>query len=220
MSLIISENLQATELIDYNNLTVKGFVKRHISDATNPKEQAVKLYYAVRDEIRYDPYGIDLTVEGMRISTTLQTKRGWCVTKAALLAGCCRLLGIPAKLGFADVKNHLSTARMRAIMKTDIFEWHGYTSIYIDGKWVKATPAFNIELCERFRLRALDFDGDSDSIYHPFDLLGNKHMEYVRDRGEFTDVPLGAIARDLQRNNITFLLSKNCDFEKDVDLEK
>jgi hypothetical protein len=108
---------------------------------------------------------------------------------------------------------------MRAHMKTDVFVWHGYTSIYIDENWVKATPAFNIELCEKFRLKPLDFDGGSDSIYHPFDQLGNKHMEYIRNRGEFPDVPIDKIIETFQRHYSENLSSEGSDFDKDVDQE-
>ncbi|RLC08237.1 MAG: transglutaminase family protein, partial [Deltaproteobacteria bacterium] len=150
-------------------------------------------YYAVRDRIRYNPYKFELSVNGLKASTTLAVGEAWCVPKAALLAACCRVMGIPARVGYADVRNHLSTKRMREQMKTDIFHWHGYTSIHLGGKWVKSTPAFNIELCEKFRLRTLDFDGQNDSIYHPFDLDGNKHMDYILLRGEYDDVPLEEI---------------------------
>ena len=88
-------------------------------------------------------------------------------------------VGIPARVGFADVRNHLSTARMREVMQTDVFYWHGYTDICIDGAWRKATPAFNVGLCERFDLLPLEFDGRADSLYHPFDRHGHRHMEYV-----------------------------------------
>ena len=56
-------------------------------------------------------------------------------------------------------------------------------------KWLKATPAFNAGLCERFGVPPLDFDGRSDALFHPFDPSGRKYMEYVRDRGEFDDFP-------------------------------
>jgi hypothetical protein len=82
---------------------------------------------------------------------------------------------------------------MRERMKTDIFYWHGYTELYLGGKWVKATPAFNIELCEKFRLPPLEFDGVHDSLYHPFDSEGRRHMEYVNQRGVYTDLPLDEI---------------------------
>jgi len=83
-------------------------------------------------------------------------------------------------------------------MKTDLFIWHGYTDIWLDGTWRKATPAFNIELCERFGLLPLEFDGLNDSIYHPFDKTGQRHMEYVRQRGAFDDLPLAQIVADFR----------------------
>ena len=78
-------------------------------------------------------------------------------------------------------------------MQSDVFVWHGYSSILLDQKWIKATPAFNLELCQRFGLKSLEFDGTEDSIYHPFDLEGRRHMEYLTLRGEFTDVPIAEI---------------------------
>ncbi len=220
MDLNLSQYLQATAVIDYHHPKVAAFVQKRSEGAQTPRQQAVKLYYAVRDEIRYDPYSIDLSVEGLRASTTLQARRGWCVPKAALLAACCRSLGIPAKLGYADVRNHLSTARMRESMKTDVFLWHGYTTILLDGKWVKATPAFNIELCQRFQLKPLEFDGTCDSIYHPFDLLGNRHMEYLRDRGEFADIPIERISADFLHAYGSPQQLGAFDFQKDVEQEK
>ncbi len=169
-------------------------VVRGLAPGAGALERAVRLYYAVRDEIRYDPYTAELSVEGLCARRTLELGRGWCVSKAILLAAACRAQGIPARLGFADVRNHLSTEKMRQRMQTDMFYWHGYTSIHLDGRWVKATPAFNVELCEKFRLHPLEFDGAEDSIYHPFDLSGNRHMEYVSYRGEFAEPPIDEIA--------------------------
>src|SRR3546814_19054645 len=96
-----------------------------------------------------------------------------------------------ARLGLADVKNHLATARLRASMGTDVFFYHGFTELWLDGKWVKATPAFNIELCEKFRVLPLDFDGETDSVFHPFDADNLRHMEYIDDRGDRKSVVYG-----------------------------
>jgi len=191
--------LGPTPIIDFDSPAVAAFAAEKAGAEDGPLRQAVNLYYAVRDEIYYDPYRIDLSVKGLRASTTLEQKRGWCVSKAVLLAACCRYKKIPARLGFADVKNHLSTERLRQAMKTDVFYWHGYTEILLDGQWRKATPAFNIGLCEKFHLKPLAFDGKSDSIYHPFDLEGNRHMEYIRFRGHFADVPSDEIAETFRR---------------------
>ncbi len=158
-----------------------------------PVENAQKLYYWVRDSIRYNPYGLELTPARLSASYTLKSGEGWCVSKSILLAALCRYAGIPARLGFADVRNHLSTQRLRTAMGTDVFYFHGYTSLYLDGKWVKATPAFNIELCEKFGFKPLEFNGREDSLYHEYDNAGNRHMQYLYDRGEFLDVPLEEI---------------------------
>ncbi|HRO60414.1 MAG TPA: transglutaminase family protein [Burkholderiaceae bacterium] len=192
-------SLAPTALIDSDHPDVVAFVKRH-AQGTDDRDRAVALYYAVRDGFRYDPYRIDMSVEGMRASTVVSTGIGWCVPKAALLAAACRAAGIPARVGYADVRNHLSTERMRKMMGTDLFIWHGYTDILLDGAWRKATPAFNLELCERFGLLPLEFDGREDSIYHPYDRSGNRHMEYVNQRGSFDDMPLAQIMADFEEH--------------------
>ena len=190
--------LAPTALIDSDHPEVASFAAQHARGVSD-RERAVALYYAVRDGIRYDPYRIDVSQQGMRASTTLAHGYGWCVPKATVLAAVCRASGIPARLGFADVRNHLATERLRQVMGTDVFHWHGYTEILIDGGWRKATPAFNLELCERFGLLPLEFDGLGDSLYHPFDRQGHRHMEYVADHGSFDDVPLERITSDLIR---------------------
>ena len=210
---------QATPIINYDDLAVSAFAKKNAVASSDHREQAVRFYYAVRDGIRYDPYKIDLSVEGLRASTTLKNGYGWCVPKAVLLAACCRLFGIPARLGYADVRNHLSTGRMREEMKTDIFKWHGYTAIYLNGAWIKATPAFNIELCEKFKLKPLEFDGHHDSIFHPFDLSGNKHMEYLTFRGEYADVPIDEIEKTFEEQRSYVSTMKDADFDQDVEQE-
>jgi transglutaminase-like putative cysteine protease len=214
--------LACTALIDSDHPQVQGFARLHALGADD-RERAVSLYYAVRDGFRYDPYRIDLSVSGMRASHVLEIGVGWCVTKAALLAAASRAAGIPARVGYADVRNHLSTERMRQTMKTDLFVWHGYTELWLDGAWVKATPAFNIELCDRFGLLPLEFDGRVDSLYHPFDKAGQRHMEYVHEHGSFDDMPLQRIVDDFDRHYPGMVATGNplqsASFEADVGRE-
>jgi len=180
-----------------------------------PLDNARALYYWVRDEIRYNAYALDISIRGLRASTTVALGEGWCVPKAILLSALCRAVGIPARLGYADVRNHLSTARMRETMQTDVFYYHGYSSIFLEGKWVKATPAFNIELCDKFGLRPLEFNGREDSIYHEFDVAGHRHMEYLADRGEFAEVPLDNII-DVFREHYPNLFTERAGVLKSV----
>ena len=184
-----------TVFIDSENPVVVGYAERICGQtgATSHKEKAIRLYYAVRDEIRYDPYDLHYSVEALKASVVIAKGSGYCVAKAVVLAAVARQQGIPARLGFADVKNHLSTTRLREIMGTDLFIYHGYTELLIEGRWVKATPAFNLSLCQRFQVRPLEFDGEHDSIFHEFTTEGERHMEYVNDHGSFADLPFEEI---------------------------
>ncbi|MGB5324400.1 MAG: transglutaminase family protein [Pseudomonadales bacterium] len=182
-------SLQATTFIDSTHPDIASYTEANSSANASDMDNAVQLYYAVRDDIRYNPYAIDSSPRGFTASATLAAREGWCVPKAILLAACARNAGIPARVGFADVINHLSSEKLRQNMGSNVFIWHGYTALYLEGQWVKATPAFNIELCEKAGIHALEFDGLQDSIYHAYDKAGNKHMEYQQLRGEFDDVP-------------------------------
>jgi transglutaminase-like putative cysteine protease len=214
--------LAASATVDADHTDVRRFAERVTAGATDDRTRAVRLYYAVRDGIRYDPYGITLDVEDLRASTTLERGRGWCVAKAVLLAAGCRAVGIPARLGFADVRNHLSTERMRRSMQTDVFYWHGYTSILLGDRWLKATPAFNVELCEKFTLAPLEFDGITDSLFHAFTPDGKRHMEYLRYRDEYVDVPIDAVRATFAAEYAgtqSIGDSGGADFDEDVEAE-
>ena len=189
--------LAATEFIDHDHPRVRDFVDHALGKATTQVEQAVALYYAVRDGIRYDPYLFSTRRDNFKASSTLAAGAGYCIPKAVLYAACLRAAGIPARPGFADVKNHLSTEKLTRLMGTDIFAWHGYVSLLLDGTWVKATPAFNIEMCRRFGVLPLEFDGRTDSLMHPYNSANERHMEYVKQRGEFDDLPYRTIVDDM-----------------------
>ena len=184
--------LAPTALIDSDHPAVAAFAARH-AVGVDDVERAVALYLAVRDGFRYDPYRIDLSVAGMRASHVIEIGVGWCVPKAALLAAAARAAGIPARVGYADVRNHLSTERMRQTMKTDLFVWHGYTELWLEGQWVKATPAFNSSLCRRHKVPALEFNGREDSLFQPYNFENEKFMEYVKFYGIYADVPVDEI---------------------------
>jgi transglutaminase-like putative cysteine protease len=186
-------DLGASEFLDRDAPEVGGFVERVVGTATVPEEVAGRLFRAVRDEIRYDPYDLPTDPAAYRASAVLDAKRGYCVPKAVLLVAAARRCGIPARLGFSDVRNHLQSERLAAAMGTDVFLYHGYAVLYLGGRWLKASPAFNRELCERTGVEPLDFDGTADALLHPFDASGGRYMEYVNDHGTFGDLPLRRI---------------------------
>jgi transglutaminase-like putative cysteine protease len=215
--------LSPTWFLDSDSPPIVAYAQRAVDGAVSDVARACRLFYAVRDGIRYSAYGIQLSRDRFRASHVLAAGQGWCVPKSCLLAAAARAVGIPCRLGYADVRNHLATEKLLRWMGTDIFYYHGYNELYVDGRWVKATAAFNRSLCDKARLPPLEFDGRNDSLYHPFDLEGRRHMEYLRDHGQFADLPYDAmIARFRQvYPNIARLVEDgesplSGDFEADV----
>ena len=195
----LEQCMTAGEFVDSGDADVREFAKKAAEGASDDVLRAVKLYYAVRDEILYDPYYGGVERKYFRASDCLRAKRGFCIPKAALLAAAARSMGIPARLGYADVRNHLSTKKLLELMGGDLFIWHSFTELYLEDRWVKATPAFNLSLCERFGVHPLEFDGRHDSLFHEFDRDGQRHMEYVRERGNYADVPYEVIITDFKK---------------------
>jgi transglutaminase-like putative cysteine protease len=185
--------LNPTWFVDSDSQAIVDFAQRAVADATDPIDRACRLYYAVRDEIRYTAYGLKLEREHFRASAVLEAGHGWCVTKGCLLAATARAAGLPCRMGYADVRNHLATEKLLKWIGTDIFYFHGYNEFWLEGRWVKATVAFNQSLCEKAGLLPLEFDGVHDSIYHPFDQQGRRHMEYLHERGTRGDIPYDEI---------------------------
>lgn len=201
--------LQPTQFIDIDTPEVMKFARTVSRVETTDIGKAIKFYYAVRDGITYDPHRIDFRPTALKASVVLERKYGFCISKAILLAALARAENIPSRLGFADVRNHLSTENLRQLMQTDIFVFHGYTELYLENKWIKATPAFNRSLCERFDVKPLEFDGRNDSIFHQFDRKGNLHMEYVRDHGQFADLPHSQMVEEIKKNYPAFFSQKD-----------
>lgn len=194
-----ASSLAATEFLDFGTDAVASFASKALPDAGGtPAQQAVALYYAVRDGIGYEVYGADLSRAGLRASEVARRRSGLCLHKSILYVACLRRAGIPSRLVLADVRNHLCSAKLRELIGGDVFRHHCLTSVFLNGKWVKATPVFSKTLCRLYRLRELDFDGTTDSLYHPFDMTGRRHMEFVRVHGEFDDVPYERIIGDLR----------------------
>ncbi len=191
--------LLPTAFIDSAAPNIVAFARQAAGDESDEVTRAVRLYYAVRDGIVYTPYCDFRSLDTFRASAVLARGDGFCVGKAAVLAAVARASGIPARVGFADVRNHLCTPRLRALVGGDVFYYHGYTEMAVAGRWVKATPAFDRVLCDKFGVRPLEFDGRADSLFHAYDRSGRRHMEYLRDHGAHADVPVADIVATFAR---------------------
>lgn len=188
-----SPYLIPTAVIDSNHELIQDRAAEIIGGSKDPVEIATKLYLAVRDGIRYDPYAPFYLPDHYRASYVLKRGRSFCVPKASLLCALARACNIPSRVGLADVRNHLTTKQLTDFMGTDLFVCHGFAELYLEGKWVKATPAFNRELCEKHHVPPLEFNGREDSLFQPYNLQNQKFMEYVAFRGVYPDIPVDHI---------------------------
>ena len=189
----IQNYLKPTPIIDCEHWTIREKADELTKSQKEVKEKARTLFYFVRDEIKYNPYMPRYLPEHFRASDTLVRKDGFCVQKAVLLVALSRAIGIPARIGLAVIRNHLLPKRMGTMLEGNILPEHGYSELYINDRWIKATPAFNLEMCQKNRIIPVEFDGENDAKFHSHNQDGRLHIEYVMDRGPYDDVPLDAI---------------------------
>jgi transglutaminase-like putative cysteine protease len=215
----LEQYLKPTRIIDSDAPIIVEYGNRIAEKGSSRVEQAVKLYLAVRDTIRYDPYAPFYLPEHYRASTVLKRGKSFCIPKASLLCALARACGIPARVGFATVRNHLATTQLIDYLGSDIFVYHAFADLYLEGKWVKATPAFNRELCERHKVSPLEFNGREDSLFHPFNSENQKFMEYIEYTGTYADIPVSEIlnawkrsyGEDRIQNWITMFEERDCE---------
>jgi transglutaminase-like putative cysteine protease len=195
----MDQYLSPTDVIDSDHPEVMALARSLTDSAGDDAERASRLFYHARDVVRYNPYSPFHRPEFYRASIVLQRGYGYCIQKAVVLAALGRAVGIPTRLGFADIQNHQLPKKLLELQGTDIIYSHGFTEFFIDGRWRKATPAFNIEMCARLGLIPVEFDGIHDGIFPEFDRSGNLSIEYLGDVGHWPDLPFDHIIDAFRR---------------------
>ena len=186
--------MKPTPVIDCDNPSIQEKTKDLTKGQENIIEKARNLFYFVRDEIKYNIYVSKSLLEHFRASNTLSKGEGYCVQKAVLLVALARAAGIPAGLGFARIRNNLLPEKMLKRLGTNVFAFHGYAELYLNGNWVKATPAFDLKMCEGNQIIPVEFDGKNDAMFHSHNQDGKLHIEYLIDLGHgFDDLPLNTL---------------------------
>jgi len=182
--------LKPTATIDWDTEAVKKKARELTRGKKTAREKAVALYYFVRDGIRHNPYAEGFRPEDYKASLILQRGYGYCQHKALLLVALARAAGIPARPGYADIRDHMLSPKFRAMIGGDnLLIQHGYAELYIDGKWVHASPAYDLNTCRRGGFVPVEFDGIHDARDSAFNQEGKRHIEYVKDHGTFEDFP-------------------------------
>jgi transglutaminase-like putative cysteine protease len=189
--------LAPAEFVDSDHPTVRARARDLTRIATSDRDKAIALFAHVRD-LRYGAPDFD-RLDSFKASTVLREGGGYCVPKASAFVALCRASNIPARLAFADVTNHLATPRTLELMGGELFAWHGYAEVLLDGRWLKASPTFDSKLCERLGVAALTFDGRTDAHLQSYDAAGRTFMSYDRHHGTFHDVPARFLAEEMPR---------------------
>lgn len=191
------EYLQSTLFLDFGHPAFDVFLEG-VPQNLDPKETAIALYYKVRDTFLYDPYHLDLRHDALKASSVLSKKRAWCVEKSALLAAVARKCGIPSRLGYAIVTNHIGVEKLIGYLRREEIVFHGYTELWIDGRWIKCTPAFDQRICRISGVPPLNWDGETDSMFQAY--AGDQRlMEYKHFYGEFADVPVELMNSEMKK---------------------
>lgn len=192
--------LQATFFIDCDHPLIQETTRQLTSSLSEPRMKARAIFLFVRDEIRYNPYCFSTSREAHQAHVVLEQGKGYCIQKAVLFAALCRAAGIPARLLLADIRNYQVPARLADMMQTDIFYCHGYNEIHLDGRWLKATPTFDRFMCDRLGLHPVNFDGSRDAVFDSCSRDGQLHIEYLKQRGAFSDLPFTEILTTFANN--------------------
>jgi len=189
----IEQFLRPTPYIDCDAQPVQEKALEIVQGISAERDRAIRVFYAVRDGIRYTIYGKRSLPEHFRASFILAAGEGYCVQKAVLLVALSRAVLIPARLRFASIRSHLMSKEMLEKRGSNFFPYHGYADLHIEGSWVKAAPTFDLVSCMNAGLSPVEFDGRHDALLPSAALDGRRHIEYVEDRGFFEDVPFDAI---------------------------
>ncbi|TXT65168.1 MAG: hypothetical protein BAJALOKI1v1_460003 [Promethearchaeota archaeon] len=190
-----NEYLKPTEFLDFDKKRVTQKALEITEGKESDTKKAIALFYWVRDQIKYNMYSyLPEYKSNLKASTTLRRERGFCMSKAVLLSALARAIDIPAKVHMVDIKNHKAPDWVVEFMGSKNFHCHGYSELYLNGKWVKATPVFDKTTAIKAGYTPLvEFNGSDDALLSKYDEEGNLFVEYLEDYGTFIDLPLGQI---------------------------
>ncbi len=189
----IEESLEPTPYIDCDAELVKAKSQEIVQGITAQRDKAIRIFYAVRDSIKYTIYGKRSLPEHFRASYVLSAGQGYCVQKAILFVALARAASIPSRLRFAAVRNHLMPRDLLEKRGSNLLAYNGHAGLELEGSWLNVAPTFDIVCCNSAGLRPVEFDGEHDALLPSHTLDGRRHIEYVEDRGFFRDVPFDQI---------------------------
>ena len=194
------EGLGSTYYFDFENTAIQHLVLRAKEKSTSQIETIGHLYTMIRDHWWYDAFDISFEPQHYKASYIALKNKGNCVEKSILLIACLRAIEVPAKLHLGKVKNHIAAENLIRKIGTNELSPHGIVTAFIKGKWIKLSPVFNKELCEKFKVAPLGFNPNQSTYLQQFNAKGSLFMEYIEDYGTFDDVPLDFMKQNIEEH--------------------
>lgn len=190
---------QPDYFLDSDHPALRAYVEEK-AKGERLQQRLQALFYAIRDDFRYNPYEVLLRPDALKASYLLQKQSGYCIEKSNLFATGARVLGVPSRMGFAKVRNHIGTSKLESMLKTNVLVFHGYAEIWLHGKWIKVTPVFDAGLCNKLGVAPMEWDGQNDAIFQEYDSAAGQFMEYLHDYGVFHTIPFDMFVSELRQH--------------------
>ncbi len=159
--------LQPTDFCDANHPQISRAVQNIIRGTTHKNEQARRVFYWVRDSIKYE-----LGLSQDRASETLRKGVGSCSNKANLFVAMMRNLNVPAGFHtlFVRGKDYLgvfATPRFHLFMADKSL--HAFCSVFLQDRWLRVDPSDDIRLSNGIQhlcsqATTVDFDGQNEAL--------------------------------------------------------
>ncbi len=151
------------------------------------EEKARQIFYFIRDKIRYI-FRADSNEDQYLASNILKKEGGFCTQKAILFCALARACNIPAGIYFYDIVDYTLPQNFIDLLQTRTLYRHGIVALYLDGKWLKYDATLDSNLINRNNLIPVEFSPDRDCLMHEKTKTGERHIEYIKDYGLYSDL--------------------------------
>jgi len=165
----LEEYVKPTYFADSNSKEIQDSLAEILNGVKTPKEAAIKIYYFVRDEIKFATGDV-----GLKASQTLKIKKGPSLLKGSLAIAMFRGAGIPARYrlidadekkvkGIVDNVSYFLFPLYRKLAPDHII-LHIIPQVYLNDQWLNADPLFDKGFFDGLKNKNVEVLGNVKSI--------------------------------------------------------
>lgn len=151
--------LKPSEFCDCNSSEVQKLAKELTKDASDTKEAAIKIFFYVRDQIKFGYPSLG------KASEVLRRGYGTCSSKANLQVALLRSVGISTRFQLQSINARvLFENKVPPPFRDEEFSGevtHYSAEVYLNGKWLVADTTFDKEIDPE---RAIDWNGETHAM--------------------------------------------------------